>query len=264
MFNQETNWTNARKHRNLGVSMAFKPNFTKKKKRKVHGATFWDREYTDPKHLKLSLSVSADLEKFIRWHDRQKGVPPIFQAGNSAFDAGCGNGRNLVYLGHLYDMKGIGVDISSAAIAQAKLASTDLSVEYHIGSAGDPLPAEDESQAVALDMMTSHFLSKEQRTQLRDELHRILIPGGYLFMKTFLKDEDRHTVRLLKEFPGEELGSYIHPVMGVAEYVYSEDELIAFLEEKFLIRKISRSHRHATKGGTGKRRTISIYAEKDY
>lgn len=244
--------------------MAFKPNFTKKKKRKVHGATFWDREYTNPQHLKLSLSVSADLEKFIRWHERQKGIPPIFEAGLSAIDAGCGNGRNLVYLGILFGMKGIGVDISSAAIAQAKEASKELSITYHVGSAGDPLAAEDESQALAMDMMTSHFLTKEQRTQLRDELHRVLIPGGYLFMKTFLKDEDRHTVRLLKEFPGQEVGSYIHPVMGVAEYVYSEDELVAFLGEKFIIRKISRSHRHSTKGGAGKRRTISIYAEKDY
>jgi hypothetical protein len=52
--------------------------------------------------------------------------------------------------------------------------------------------------------------------------------------------------------------------MGVAEYVYSEEELVAFLSEKFIVRKIYRSHRHATKGGTGKRRTISIYAEKDY
>jgi hypothetical protein len=83
-------------------------------------------------------------------------------------------------------------------------------------------------------------------------------------MKTFLKDEDQHTARLLKDHPGTEPGSYIHPVMGVAEYVYSEEELVAFLGEKFIVRKIYRSHRHVAKGGAGKRRTISIYAEKDY
>jgi hypothetical protein len=83
-------------------------------------------------------------------------------------------------------------------------------------------------------------------------------------MKTFLKDEDLHTARLLKDHPGQEPGSYIHPVMGVAEYVYSEDELVSFLSEKFIVRKIYRSHRHAVKGGAGKRRTISIYVEKDY
>ncbi|MCA9360887.1 hypothetical protein KC730_03285, partial [Candidatus Kaiserbacteria bacterium] len=115
-----------------------------------------------------------------------------------------------------------------------------------------------------LDMMTSHFLDKIGRERLRDELFRSLVPGGYLFIKTFLKDNDLHTKRLLADSPGQEDGSYIHPVMGVAEYVYSEEELVAFLEEKFIVRKIYRSHKHAFKGRARKRRTISIYAEKDY
>jgi hypothetical protein len=83
-------------------------------------------------------------------------------------------------------------------------------------------------------------------------------------MKTFLKDKDLHTARLIGERPGPEDGSYIHPVMGVAEYVYSEEELVNFLAEKFIVRKIYRSHKHAFKGRARKRRTISIYAEKDY
>lgn len=241
--------------------MAMKPNFTKKKKRKVHGATFWDREYTNPEHLKLSIVESGDLVKFTRWLERQTNDTTL---ADSVFDAGCGNGRNLIYLATQFGMRGSGVDISSAAIAQARKASVNLPITYHVGSAGDPLPVENDSQSLALDMMTSHFLDKAGRQRLRDELHRILIPGGFLFMKTFLKDEDGHTARLLREHPGTEPGSYIHPVMGVAEYVYSEDELVSFLSEKFIVRKVYRSHRHATKGGTGKRRTISIYAEKDY
>ena len=43
-----------------------------------------------------------------------------------------------------------------------------------------------------------------------------------------------------------------------------EKELTEFLSEKFIIRKVQRSHRHRTKGGAGKRRTISLYVEKDY
>lgn len=245
--------------------MARKPNFTPKKKRKVHGAAFWDREYTNPEHLKLSTAESADLAKFTRFVIRRK-RGDIFTVGNSAIDAGCGNGRNLIYLANEFQMQGVGVDISSAAIAQAKAASKELEqdIHYHVGSAGSPLPASDESQSVALDMMTSHFLSKDERTTLRDELYRVLMPGGWLFMKTFLKDDDLHTARLLKESPAAEEGAYIHPVMGVPEYVYSEAELTEFLGEKFIIRKVSRSHRHRTKGGAGKRRTISIYAEKGY
>jgi len=240
-----------------------KPNFVKKKKRQVHGATFWDREYTDPKYLKLSSKESADLSKFTRWLGRRERMD-LLAPQASAIDAGCGNGRNLIYLAQDFGMKGVGVDISSAAIAQAKIASPNFSIKYSIGNAGDPMPAEDESQSLALDMMTSHFLDEAGRIRLRDELFRTLKPGGYLFMKTFLMDKDLHTARLIKERPGPEEGSYIHPVMGVAEHVYSEEELVAFLGEKFIVRKLYRSHKHAFKGKAKKRRTISVYAEKDY
>ncbi len=240
-----------------------KPNFVRKKKRKVHGATFWDKEYTNPEHLKLSEKESGDLAKFTRWLARRERTD-LLQPPASAIDAGCGNGRNLIYLAHEFGLKGVGIDISSAAIAQAKLASKNFPIKYEVKSAGEILPVEDETQSIALDMMTSHFLDKKQRVQLRDELYRSLIPGGYLFMKTFLKDKDLHTARLIKERPGPEEGSYIHPVMGLPEYVYSEEELVKFLGEKFIVQKVYRSHKHAFKGRARKRRTISIYAEKDY
>jgi len=247
--------------------MPKKPNFTPKKKRKVHGAAFWDQEYTNPKHLKLSERESGDLAKCTRFLIRRK-RGDILAAGNSAVDAGCGNGRNLLWLANEFDMKGAGVDISSAAIAQARrLAQTDgkgLDIKYYVGTAGDPLPVADESQALALDMMTSHFLTADERAALRDELWRSLVPGGFLFMKTFLRDEDSHTERLIRQAPGPEDGSYIHPVMGVPEYVYYEQDLKEFLGDKFIIRQIYRSHRHKSKDGRGKRRTISVYAEKDY
>jgi len=240
-----------------------KPNFVKKKKRKVHGPTFWDKEYTNPEHLKLSDKESQDLAKFTRWIIRRD-RGDILAEEASVLDAGCGNGRNLIYLSSNFKMKGFGIDISSAAISQAKKASGEMDIKYFVGSTGDPLPVEDNSQSLALDMMTSHFLDQSGREKLRDEIFRTLRPGGFLFMKTFLKDKDLHTARLIKEKPGPEEGSYIHPVMGVAEYVYSEEELVNFLSEKFIVRKIYRSHKHAFKGRARKRRTISIYAEKDY
>lgn len=243
--------------------MARKPNFVRKKKRKVHGSAFWDKEYTNPEFLKLSDKESQDLAKFTRWIIRRE-RHDLLQPNESVVDAGCGNGRNLIYLANEFEMKGVGVDISAAAIAQAKAASKNLGISYYVGTAANPLPAEDSTQALALDMMTSHFLNHEERVKLRDEIFRVLKPGGHLFMKTFLKDADLHTKRLIEEFPGKEEGSYIHPIMGVPEYVYSEAELVEFLKEKFIVRKVYRSHKHVSKGRARKRRTVSIYAEKDY
>jgi len=178
-------------------------------------------------------------------------------------DLGCGNGRNLIYLANAYNIKGIGYDISAAAIASAKAASESLPLTYATRSIAGPIDVPDESQSMVLDMMTSHFLTAKEREQLRDEIYRVLKPGGYLFMKTFLADDDLHTRRLLRDHPGKEPGTYIHPVIGVPEYVYDEDTLITFLSEKFIIKKIYRSHKHKLHGQARKRRTISIYAEKD-
>ena len=243
--------------------MAIKPNFVKKKKHKKHGATFWDTEYKNPTHLKLSTNPSEDLEKFTRWIIRQKYLE-ILSPDSHTLDVGCGNGRNLIYLNQTFGNRGVGYDVSKAAIAQAVAASSGLPISYTARNiAGSFDDIKDESQDLVLDMMTSHFLNKNERLGLRDEVHRVLKPGGFLFIKTFLKDGDLHTRRLLIDRPGSEEGSYIHPVMGVAEYVYSEEELFEFLSEKFIIRKIYRSHKHAHKGQARRRRTITMYVEKD-
>ncbi len=240
--------------------MAKRP-FIRKPKRKKHGASFWDSEYTKPEHLKLSNDESEDLAKFTRWLTRQTGKE-ILNPTSSVLDLGCGNGRNILYLARTFGVHGIGFDISAAAIAQAKKASEGANIHYDARSIAGSLPVEDNSQAIVLDMMTSHFLNHKERLQLREEIFRTLKPGGWLFMKTFLGDGDLHTKRLLREFPTKEDGTYTHPVMGMSEHVYFEEELRAFLEERFTIHKIYRSHKHISRGKARKRRTISIYAEK--
>lgn len=242
--------------------MAKRP-FIRKQKKKAHGTTFWDNEYKNADHLKLSTDHSEDLEKFTRYVIRLK-RGDILGVGQSVLDVGCGNGRNLIFLAREFGMTGIGYDISSSAIDIAEGASRDFPLSYSARSIAGALSVPDNSQSLVLDMMTSHFLTKDERTFLRDEVHRVLMPGGFMFMKTFLADGDLHTRRLLKESPGNETGSYIHPVIGVSEYVYHEEELVDFLKEKFIVHKIYKSHRHVLRGKARKRRTVSIYVEKDY
>lgn len=240
--------------------MARRP-FKRKQKRKQHGATFWDKEYANPENLSLSSNHSADLEKFTRYLVRESGHTLLSQ-GHSVIDVGCGNGRNIIYLAREFSMNGTGFDLSSAAIAQAKAAAGNLPLTFETKKVTGELPLPDNSHTIALDMMTSHFLGKSERETLRNELFRVLAPGGYLFMKTFLKDGDLHTRRLLEEAPGKEDGTYIHPVIGMPEYVYSEEELTDFMGELFQAQKIYRSHKHVSRGKARKRRTISLYLQK--
>lgn len=237
--------------------------FIRKQKKKQHGVTFWDNEYKNANHLKLSTDHSEDLEKFTRWVIREK-REDVLTPPASVLDVGCGNGRNLIFLARQFGLSGTGYDISTAAVAQAKAASEGLDLSYQARSIAGSLELPDNSQTLVLDMMTSHFLNEAERRFLRDELFRVLRPGGFVFMKTFLADGDLHTRRLLKDAPAKEENTYIHPVIGVPEYVYTEDALTEFLGEKFIIHKVYRSHKHVLKGRARKRRTISIYAEKDW
>lgn len=237
--------------------------FKRQQKKKRHGAAFWDHEYKHAEHLALSENESGDLAKFTRWLGRRERMD-ILDPATSVLDVGCGNGRNLIFLAKHFGVSGVGYDISRAAVTQAQTASKQLPLTYQARSAAEKLPLPDESQSLVLDMMTSHFLSHKERTQLRDEIYRVLVPGGFLFMKTFLGDGDLHTKRLLETAPGKEPGTYIHPVIGVPEYVYFEEILIPFLAERFIVHKIYRSHKHISRGKARKRRTISVYLEKDY
>lgn len=235
--------------------------FIRKQKRKHHGTNFWDHEYTNPEHLALSTEPGDDFLKFTRFAERHH--PHVVQKGSQALDLGCGNGRHVRYLQETYGMAIVGFDTSAAAVAQAKqLCNTDQATNLAVRSIAEPLPLPDASCSIVLDMMTSHFLSSNERRRLRSEILRVLQPGGLLLMKTFLRDDDLHTSRLLKEHPGKEPHTYIHPVIGVPEFVYSEVELREYLEPSLIIKRIYRSHKHKFKGRARKRRTITIYAER--
>ncbi len=242
--------------------MAKRP-FIRKLKRKKHGATFWDSEYSSGgEHLALSDEESEDFAKFTRWLSRQKNELPLSKH-TKALDLGSGNGRNLIFLAREFGVQGTGYDISTAAVAEAKRASADLPINYTARSIAGAIDLADSSTDLVLDMMTSHFLRAGEREFLKNEIHRVLRPGGWLFMKTFLRDEDLHTERLIKEYPADEPGSYIHPVIGVLEHAYGEEELLEFLSDKFIVHKIYRSHKHRAHGKARKRRTVSLYLQKD-
>lgn len=230
---------------------------------------FWNKEYKKARksgpqgpHLALSDEPAEDLVKFTRWLERNYGRA-FLNVTASAADLGCGNGRNLIFLAKEFGMRGTGYDSSREAINQAKAAATGLPLTFLVESLVKPIPLPDNSVTIALDMMSSHVLKSAERSHLRDEIVRVLRPNGWLFFKSFLLEEDANAKRLLREFPAEEEGMYIHPEIGVAEYVWTETSLRQFFEAYFTVHRIEKSHKHQHADGTAwKRRTISAYLEK--
>ncbi|MSR78999.1 MAG: class I SAM-dependent methyltransferase [Candidatus Taylorbacteria bacterium] len=224
---------------------------------------FWNKEYKKGGHLALSEEPSGDLIKFTRFLERSHGRK-ILNPTSSVLDLGCGNGRNLIYLAENFGMRGIGYDISNEAVNIAKKSSENLPIQYEVRSIAGTFSLPDSSQSIALDMMTSHFLEASDRKNLVEEIARVLKPGGWLFLKTFLLDEDLHAKQLLRDNPASEPGSYIHPKIGVAEHVFTEEEIHEALALHFTVHKISKSHRHREDGHASKRRSMSVYAERNY
>lgn len=224
---------------------------------------FWDQEYKRPTHLSLSDEPADDLEKFTRWLARNDGEHVLYPK-NTVLDLGSGNGRNLLYLAKEFRIKGIGYDLSEVAVTQAKAKAEKLPLEFYKRSIVGDLGLPDRSVMLVLDMMTSHYLNQEERRILRDEIERVLEPGGFLFFKSFLAEGDLHAERLLREYPGKEPFTYIHPKIGVPEYVWTEERLREFFGGKFNIRKIYKSHKHLSHGRAFRRRTIVAYLEKPW
>ena len=228
--------------------------------------TFWNKEYQTAEHLALSTTPSEDLEKFTRFVERREGKKQLNPIA-LVVDMGCGNGRNLVYLNRVYGIRGMGYDISDEAIKQAETLSEGMPIRYEARNIeGDFADIKDGSASLVLDMMSSHFLKRAEREHLRDEALRILRPGGWLFFKSFLGEGDLNAQRMLKEYPaGEgEDNAYIHPKLGVYEYVWRDAEAIhEFFGDSFEIHKIDKSHRHLDRHGrANKRRTVSVYLQK--
>lgn len=233
----------------------------------ARGVKFWDKEYRGNKdypHLALSTSPSDDLMKFLKWIERESGRKYL-NIYTSVLDLGCGNGRNLVYMGDSYGVRGIGYDISKEAVMQAqqKAKALDLPLQFDARTIADLIPLPDASQTFVLDMMTSHFLNTAQREQLRKEIYRVLKPGGWLFYKTFLLEEDLNAQRMIRDYPSGEENSYIHPEIGLQEHVSTQEEIEETLSPLFKIYKITTSHRHQLNGRAHKRRSICVYAQKE-
>jgi SAM-dependent methyltransferase len=180
-----------------------------------------------------------------------------------AVDVGCGNGRNLIYLSQTYGMRGLGYDTSREAIDQAIRAATDLPLKFEVRDLRDPIPLPDASCSIVLDMMASHVLNHAEREALMYEILRVLRPNGWLFFKSFILEDDANAARMLREHPGPEEGMYVHPEIGVPEYVWTQAHIRKHFGDFFKIHKIEKSFKHRdARGRPWKRRTASVYRAK--
>ena len=227
---------------------------------------FWNKEYAESGTSNFSLSdeASEDLQKFTRWLERQYKSQQYFTRSSFVVDAGCGNGRNLIWMHEKFGVNGFGYDISMEGIKSAKARTKGTNLEFVVQNLNQKIPVADGKADLIIDAIASHVLKKEERIQFKQEILRVLSTGSYYFLKSLLLDEDGHAKRMIKEHgegAGEE-NSYIHPTMGIFEHVPAEKELLEFYQDDFDIEKIERSHAHKVGGKSNKRRYIVLHLRK--
>jgi ubiquinone/menaquinone biosynthesis C-methylase UbiE len=226
---------------------------------------FWNREYKDPEFFALSDEASADLQKFTRWLQKEYGKD-VLRSDTTVLDAGCGNGRNLLWMNEEFRVRGFGYDISEEGIRQAQQhAATQKwgsKLTFAVHSIGQDIPLPDESVDIVLDMMSSHFLKEKERAQYFKEVARVLKPNGVLFFKSFYLPGDTHARELVKNESAGEENAYIHPRLKVYEYVWSDEAIAETFEKDFILQHKEASHKHNIRGKPNKRRSVVCYFEK--
>lgn len=226
------------------------------------GSSFWNREYQQGDHFSLSEKEGAEVHKFMRWLRKTDDFRMVSDL--EFMDVGCGNGRNSVYLSREFGMMGSGFDISHTAIDTARQLGRGLPVKFYVHNLAEPDLAEpDQSKDIILDFMVSHCLRDAERNNYRQELLRVLRPQGYVCIKTFLREGDEHAKRMIREHPAGEVGSYIHPMIGIYEHTWTESEFVDFWSADFIIHLLHKSHGYQRWGGQPyKRRYMVAYLER--
>jgi SAM-dependent methyltransferase len=194
----------------------------------------WEKEYQNPRLVTGSKEPQTSVKDFLRWLRREQNLP---LENIRAIDLGCGNGKNSNYIAELdFGNNVVGIDISETALTHARFHAHELvekekidatQVTYENRNIGETLPYADNSFDLALDVTSSNSLSEKERTIYMKEIHRILKPGGYFFVRALCKDGDKNAAALLASNQGGEKDTYILPELGLAERVFSRADFIA-------------------------------------
>lgn len=192
-------------------------------------AQLWDREYGILKVIPSSTRAlpSKPLLLFSEILS--------FENMRNVLDAGCGIGRNSVYLAQK-GCKVHAVDYSEMALKVLDNAAARSGVRERISTyncmLGETFPFEAGYFDLVLDSYVfCHFIDDAFRQNYRKELHRVTKPGGIVFSSVF-SFEDEYYKEILEKNGGKH-NIVTDPNNGITKRLYTEREIKDFFSVDF-------------------------------
>jgi SAM-dependent methyltransferase len=195
----------------------------------------WEREYEYLHSIPGSVRDSPAKILVELWR-HVSGIPD----SPRVLDAGCGPGRNSIYLAQ-HGCQIEAVDFSTAALDVFRKRVSQLSlrpsVKIHEASLLAPLPFDSNSFHVVLDIYVScHFVETECFASYWKQLRRILVPGG-LALTALFGNHDEYYTRLISQSQTESCPAVRDPINGIAKRLYTARDLEQFFRVDFTVRK---------------------------
>jgi SAM-dependent methyltransferase len=220
----------------------------------------WEREYKNPNFVTKNPKPQESIMKFLRWVKKNK---QLELEGLSLLDLGCGTGRNSFYMANKYDAQVTAFDFAAPAIDFAKKHFAHENVDFSVRDMSEDFPLEDGSVDLVFDVMASFALKEDGRENYLKEMHRVLKPGGLVYIRTLAKEGDKNAAFLIKENTGGEYDTYIHPTLGSQERVFSGPDFKELYGRYFdVVRMERKSGYQKFDGQPYKRNYWSAYLKK--
>jgi ubiquinone/menaquinone biosynthesis C-methylase UbiE len=220
---------------------------------KLHSSSeVWDEEYSQNQVIPSSTrtlpsKVLVLFSELLRFDNKLK-----------VLDAGCGIGRNSVYLAK----KGCEVhaaDFSFVALKRLEHLADESGVANRIityqTAFEENFPFEHDVFDLVLDSYVfCHFVDENLKEYYLNELYRVTKPGGFVFSSVFSVNDEYYS-EIVRE-DGETSTVVVDPRNRVTKQLYTEDKIKGFFSKMFAIRYFVEFQFHDLVLGKSYRRNI--------
>jgi SAM-dependent methyltransferase len=189
----------------------------------------WDREYSSVQAIPSSTREEP-AKALVLFVDLMG-----LANGKRVLDAGCGNGRNAIYLAKRR-CEVTAVDFSAEAVKETKRRAIVAGLEAKINVIerfiDDPLPFPEYSFDAVLDCYTfCHFLDPNLGLRFWHEAERLIDSNGQLFSIVFSPEDAYYAQFVLQEHNDQIIVT--DPSNGVSKRLYSEKQIKHYFEQMF-------------------------------